>query len=79
MSDQAKSAQDHVAIGAIAAAELGAEEKNSSKISKALSNLGTAGHWVLKVAKELGIAVASNVIAAQLEYISNTSHIITHH
>ncbi|HAU1183866.1 TPA: hypothetical protein JBI17_14185 [Legionella pneumophila] len=64
---QAQSAQDHVTIGAIAAAELGAEEKDSSKIMKALSSLGTTGHWVLKVAKELGIAVASNIIAAHLE------------
>lgn len=63
---QAKSAQDHITIGAVAAAELAAEEKDASRISRALSSLGTAGHWALKVAKDLGIDVASKVIAAHL-------------
>lgn len=66
LTAQAKSAQDLVTIGAIATAELAAEEKDASKISQALSSLGTAGHWVLKVAKDLGVAVASKIIAAHL-------------
>ncbi|MFN7754596.1 MAG: hypothetical protein ACK5O9_01980 [Holosporales bacterium] len=67
LTAQAKNAQDHVTIGVIAKAELAAEEKDASKISQALSSLGTAaGNWVLKFAKELGIAVASKEIAKHL-------------
>jgi hypothetical protein len=67
LTAKAKNDEDYVAIKAITTAELAAKEKDNSRISQALSSLGTAaGHWVLTVAKELGIAVASKEIAKHL-------------
>lgn len=63
---RATSASEHMALGMIAAAELGAEEQSQSKVSAALSSLGAAGAWVLNVAKDIGTGVASSVIAAHL-------------
>lgn len=56
---QASSPEDYAAIGAIAQAETAAKEGQAPKVSKAISALGAAGRWVLGVAKDIGVPLAT--------------------
>jgi hypothetical protein len=58
--------EQYVVIGAIASAELAAKEGDGRKASGALAMLGSAGHWVLDTAKDIGAKVAAEVISRQL-------------
>ncbi len=55
---QATDAEHFVAIGAVASAELGAKKGDGPAVASAFANMGTAGKWVLSVAKEIGVGVA---------------------
>jgi len=66
LTAQAKDDHDQIIIDAIAAAEEGAKEKDDAKISKALSALGRWVHWVLKVARDIGVSVATKYLDKQL-------------
>lgn len=55
---KAKGASDYAAIGTVAQAETAAKEGNRSGVSKYLTSLGTAGSWVLGVAKDIGVQIA---------------------
>lgn len=63
---QAKDDHDQIIIDAIAAAEEGAKEKDDAKISKALSALGRWVHWVLKVARDISVSVATKYLEKHL-------------
>jgi len=62
----ASDAEQFAAIGAVASAEIAAKNGESSKITQALSALGTGGKWVLGVAKDIGVAL---VVAALESYL----------
>lgn len=64
---QRASAPEHyAAIGAIASAEMETQSGDSSKVSRALSAVGTAGAWVLNTAKEIGVPVATELLRRQV-------------
>lgn len=63
---RATTAEEYTAIGAIASAETGAKGGDASKVSRALSALGSAGKWVLETAREIGVQVAAEVIRGKL-------------
>jgi hypothetical protein len=62
----AHDAEHFAAIGAVASAEIAAKDGESSKITSALSSLGTGGKWVLGVAKDIGVPLA---VAALQTYL----------
>lgn len=59
---QARDAEHYVAIGSLSSAEIAAKSGDPSKVTQALSMIGTAGKWVLEVAKEIGVEVASEAL-----------------
>ncbi|NKJ23850.1 hypothetical protein [Dyella sp. SG609] len=63
---KAHDAEHYVAMGSLASAELAAKDGDASKVSKALSSLGNAGHWVLDMAKDIGVKLATETIKEQL-------------
>lgn len=58
--------EQYVVIGAIASAELAAQDGDGKKATGALAMLGSAGHWVLDTAKDIGTKIAAEVISRQL-------------
>jgi len=65
--ERASSAEQYVAIGAVASAEVAAKSGESSKVGTALSTLGTAGRWVFDTAKEIGVQLAAEVLKSYLK------------
>lgn len=63
---KAHDAEHYVAMGALASAELAAKDGDASKASKALSSLGSAGRWVLDMAKDIGVKLVAETIKQQL-------------
>jgi hypothetical protein len=66
IASKAREPAHYVAMGALASAELAAKEGNASKVSNALSMLGSAGRWVLDTAKEIGVQLATETLKQQL-------------
>lgn len=66
LTAQAKDDHDQIIIDAIAAAEEGAKEKDDAKISKALSALGRGVHWVLNLARDISVSVATKYLEKHL-------------
>ncbi len=64
----ASDAEHFAAIGAVASAEIAAKNGESSKITQALSALGSGGKWVLGVAKDVGVPVAVAVLQSYLGF-----------
>lgn len=63
---KANDPEHYVVMGALASAELAAKEGDAPKVSKALSALGSAGRWVLDMAKDIGVKLATETIKQQL-------------
>jgi hypothetical protein len=63
---RAQNPEHYVAIGAIASAEVAAKSGEQSKVTQALSALGTAGKWALNTATEIGVKVATEALKAQV-------------
>jgi hypothetical protein len=64
--ERAQSPEHYAAIGAIASAEVETKSGDVSKVNRALSALGSAGHWVLDVSKEIGVSLVTEVLKAQI-------------
>jgi hypothetical protein len=63
---KAQSPEDYAALGAVAGAEVAAKAGDASRVSQALSNLGSAGKWALGVAKDIGVEIAAGVLAKSI-------------
>ena len=63
---RASNAEQYVAVGALASAEIAAREGKSFAIDKALSALGTAGKWAFDVATEIGVHLAAAALMQAL-------------
>jgi hypothetical protein len=63
---KANSPEDYTAIGVIAQAETAAKQGEAPLISRAISALGTASGWVLSVAKEIGVPLATAELKSHL-------------
>lgn len=62
----ARDPEHYAAIGAIASAELSAKECQPSKVSLALSTLGSSAKWVLGAARDIGAHLAEAIIKSHL-------------
>ena len=63
MQREASTAEDKIAVGAVAAAEQSAREKNGPKV---VEYLKLAGRWALTIAEKLGIELAKDTIKGAL-------------
>lgn len=62
MLPKANSPEHYAAIGAVASAEIAAKSGDPSKVKQALSGLGAASKWVVDVAKDIGVQIASETL-----------------
>ena len=64
----AREPEQHVAIGAVAAAEIAAKEGDPSKAKRALAALGTGGKWAFGIAKDVGVHLAAEALKPHLGF-----------
>jgi hypothetical protein len=64
--ERAQTPEHYTAIGAIASAETETKSGDASKVNRALSALGSAGHWVLDTCKEIGVSLAAELLKSRI-------------